>query len=86
MAVGYLAVLLLALCLNSEARSQVKKALPSGGLAVVMSTVNEFLQYHQKIEQELNPLPVGETSGFHVRLQDLIGQIQQIPDEHGMGE
>ncbi|KAJ5179637.1 hypothetical protein N7492_002847 [Penicillium capsulatum] len=76
-AVGYLAVLLLALCLHPEARSQVKESLSSNGLAVVMSTVDEFLQYHRKIEQELHPFSAGENSGFHGRLQDLVSQIQR---------
>ncbi|KAJ5953413.1 hypothetical protein N7454_000309 [Penicillium verhagenii] len=78
-AVGYLAVLLLALCLNPSARIQVTKSLNSKGLSVVLSTVEEFLQYHRKIEQELQPLPVqGDSKGFHTRLQDLIIQIQHI--------
>ncbi|KAJ5928011.1 hypothetical protein N7466_006967 [Penicillium verhagenii] len=76
-AVGYLAVLLLALCLNPSARIQVTNSLNSKGLLVVLSTVEEFLQYHRKIEQELQPLPVqGDSKGFHTRLQDLMIQIQ----------
>lgn len=77
MAIGYLAVLLLALCLNSSARLEVKRSLQSKGLAIIISIADEFLQYHRKIEHELHPLPVhGEASGFPVRLQDLISQIQ----------
>ncbi|KAJ5081033.1 hypothetical protein N7456_013743 [Penicillium angulare] len=76
-AIGYLAVLLLALCLNSSARLEVKRSLQSKGLAIIISIADEFLQYHRKIEHELHPLPVhGEASGFPVRLQDLISQIQ----------
>lgn len=75
--VGYLAVLLLALCLHPKARSQVEKSLPSSGLTVVLSTVDEFLQYHRKIEQELQPFSGAETNGFHGRLQDLVSQIQR---------
>lgn len=76
---GYLAVLLLALCLNSSARAEVNKSLHSKGLSVIMSTVEEFLQYHRKIEQELQPLPTqGDSNGFHVRLQDLVGRIRRI--------
>ncbi|KAJ5885658.1 hypothetical protein N7504_011494 [Penicillium tannophilum] len=78
-AMGYLAVLLLALCLNSSARAEVKKSLHCRGLSVIMSTVEEFLQYHRKIEQELQPLPTqGDSSGFHIRLQDLVGRIRRI--------
>ncbi|KAJ5169116.1 uncharacterized protein N7482_004710 [Penicillium canariense] len=82
-AVGYLAILLLALCLHPGARVQVKESLHPNGLAVIMSTVNEFLQYHQKIEQESYSVQANrrETSGFLVRLQDLISQIQHIDDQ-----
>lgn len=74
---GYLAVLLLALCLNSSARLEVKKSLQSKGLALILSIADEFLQYHRKIEHELQPLSVhGEAGGFPGRLQDLISQIQ----------
>ena len=76
---GYLAVLLLALCLHSAARLQIQKSLHSKGLEMVMSTVDEFLQYHRKIEQESFPVQVqSERSGFHSRLHDLISQIQRI--------
>jgi hypothetical protein len=47
-----------------------------------MSTVNEFLQHHQKIEQELNSAYAKkEASGFLVRLQDLVNEIQRIDNE-----
>ncbi|CEJ54739.1 hypothetical protein PMG11_01034 [Penicillium brasilianum] len=78
-AVGYLAVLLLALCLHTGARMRIKESLRPNGLTIIMSTVNEFLQYHQKIEQELHPAQANkEASGFLVRLQDLINEIQRI--------
>ncbi|KAJ6171636.1 hypothetical protein N7470_000703 [Penicillium chermesinum] len=78
-AVGYLAVLLLSLCLNAEARAEIKKQLQSRGLETVMSTVEEFQQYYRKIEQESRPSSAQEeTSAFHIRLQDLMSQIQQI--------
>ncbi|KAJ5645534.1 hypothetical protein N7507_011545 [Penicillium longicatenatum] len=76
-AVGYLAVLLLALCLNSSARADITNSLHSRDLSVIMSTVEEFMQYHRKIEQELQPVHVqGDPSGFHIRLLDLVGRIQ----------
>ncbi|KAJ5984424.1 hypothetical protein N7481_006523 [Penicillium waksmanii] len=78
-AVGYLAVLLLSLCLDRGVRLQVKEILQPKDLSVVMSTVDEFMQYHQKIEQELHPMQdSSETGGFLGRLQDLVGQIQFI--------
>ncbi|KAJ5693333.1 hypothetical protein N7462_002756 [Penicillium macrosclerotiorum] len=81
-AVGYLAVLLLALCLSTDVRFQVKKYLHPKGLTTIMSTVDEFLQYHKKIEQEVPSFQTkGDPSGFLVRLEDLISQIQRIDNE-----
>lgn len=49
------------------------------GLSVVRSTVDEFLQYHRKIEQELYQVRTNDgTSGFVVRLEGLVSQIQRI--------
>ncbi|KAJ5888880.1 hypothetical protein N7495_008921 [Penicillium taxi] len=77
-AVGYLAVLLLALCLNPKARSHIKQSFQAKGLTVVMSTVDEFLHYHRKIEQDQYPSQAPkELGGFHVSLEDLICQIRQ---------
>lgn len=79
---GYLAVLLLALCLHTGARMRIKESLRPNGLASIMSTVNEFLQYHQKIEPELSSAHAKkEASGFLVRLQDLINEIQRVDND-----
>ncbi|CAG8303557.1 unnamed protein product [Penicillium salamii] len=77
-AVGYLAVLLLTLSLDNETRSRIKKLLAPNGLTLVVSTVEEFLQYHRKIEQEVSALPAqGQpASGFMARLQELIAQVR----------
>ncbi|KGO73153.1 Wings apart-like protein [Penicillium italicum] len=77
-AVGYLAVLLLTLSLDPEIRSKIKSSLAPNGLTAVISTVGEFLQYHQKIEQEISTFPTqGQpASGFLSRLQELITRIR----------
>ncbi|CAG8894739.1 unnamed protein product [Penicillium egyptiacum] len=77
-AVGYLAVLLLTLSLDPETRSRIKSSLAPNGLTAVISTVDEFLQYHQKIEQEVSTFPTqGQpASGFLSRLQELITRIR----------
>lgn len=77
-AVGYLAVLLLTLNLDPDTRSKIKSSLAPNGLAVVISTVDEFLQYHQKIEQETSTFPTqGQpASGFLSRLQELVTRIR----------
>lgn len=79
-AVGYLAVLLLTLSLDTEIRFKIKKSFAPHGLGTVTSTVDEFLQYHQKIEQEISPLPSQEqpASGFMTRLQELIAEVRLI--------
>ncbi|KAF7717868.1 WAPL domain-containing protein [Penicillium ucsense] len=81
-AVGYLAVLLLALCLDGEARVRVKESLKPQGLGSIISTVNEFLLHHRKIEQEIQSASVKkEAGGFLVRLQDLINEVLRIDNE-----
>ncbi|EKV19791.1 hypothetical protein PDIP_22150 [Penicillium digitatum Pd1] len=79
-AVGYLAVLLLTLSLDPQTRSKIKSSLAPNGLTAVISTVGEFLQYHQKIEQEIPTIPAqGQTeSGFLSRLQELITRIRLV--------
>ncbi|KAJ6094661.1 hypothetical protein N7467_002174 [Penicillium canescens] len=79
-AVGYLAVLLLTLCLDNGARLQIKNSLVPNGLAAVTSTVDEFLQYHQKIEEEVYQFPKkGQpASEFLSRLQGLVAQVRQV--------
>jgi len=64
--------------LDTETRSKIKKSLAPNGLATVISTVDEFLQYHQKIEQEIYPFAAQRqsASGFLARLQELIAQIR----------
>lgn len=72
-------MLLLALCLHSDVRLQVNQFMHPGGLSVIRSTVDEFLQYHRKIEQELYPFQTNDgNSGFIVRLEGLMSQIQRI--------
>jgi len=62
-----------------EAYSQIKDFLGSKGLGVVLSTADEFQQYHQKVEQDLHSEARGPTrSGFTVQLQDIICQVRQL--------
>jgi hypothetical protein len=64
--------------LDDAIRSKIKNSFVPNGLATVISTVDEFLQYHQKIEQEVYPFAAqGQSaSGFMARLQELIAQIR----------
>ncbi|KAJ5144133.1 Wings apart-like protein [Penicillium bovifimosum] len=78
-AVGYLAVLLLILSLDPETRSKIKKSLAPKGLTAVISTVDEFLQYHLKIEHEIPAQGQGQpATGFLSRLQELVTQIRLV--------
>ena len=75
-AFGYLSILLCTLCLEPEARTTVKSAMKGTGLAKVLATVEEFLHYHRKVDEELQqPQSVKEFTG---RLQRILNQIQAI--------
>ncbi|PYI10103.1 Rheb small monomeric GTPase RhbA [Aspergillus sclerotiicarbonarius CBS 121057] len=50
--IGYLSILLVILCLDEDAFTQIKKSSCGEGLPLVLSTAEEFLQFHQKVEQD----------------------------------
>lgn len=55
----------------------IQESLDGKGLRVVLSTVDEFLQYHLKVEQDLYPLELtgGVVTGLNVRLQKILSDI-----------
>ncbi|OJJ41285.1 hypothetical protein ASPWEDRAFT_23392 [Aspergillus wentii DTO 134E9] len=79
-AIGYLSTLLVTLCLNDEARSQVMGSSHGEGLAIVLSTADEFLHYHQKVEQDHHPFETScdKMTGFTTRLKDIICQVKEL--------
>lgn len=61
-----------------EAYSQIKDSLGSKGLGVALSTADEFQQYHQRVEHDLNPGAGSTRSDFTVQLQDIICEVRQL--------
>lgn len=55
----------------------VQESLNDRGLTTVLSTVNEFLQHHCKVEQDLNASEMkGELiPGLTARLQNIVSNI-----------
>ncbi|KAF9882973.1 hypothetical protein FE257_004377 [Aspergillus nanangensis] len=80
-ALGYLAVLIVTLCLNEEAIPYVERSLNGKGLRLALSTAGEFLEYHQKVEQALHPWEARDEKGtqFTTRLKHIISQIYYLP-------
>ncbi|KAL2013445.1 hypothetical protein VTN00DRAFT_970 [Thermoascus crustaceus] len=77
-AFGYLSILLSMLCLDPDARSHIRNSLNGDGLSLVLTTVEEFIHYHQKVEEERDQStaedPIVE---FTSRLQGIVNLIRQ---------
>ena len=75
--VGYISILLATLCLDEEVCSIVQESLDGRGLTTVLSTVNEFLQYHNKVEQDLHisEMKEGLIPGLTARLRSIVSKI-----------
>jgi hypothetical protein len=72
-AFGYLSILLCTLCLNHQVRALVKTSVKGAGLNKLLATVEEFLHYHRKVDEELSQSKsLGE---FTLRLQRILDQI-----------
>lgn len=76
-AIGYLSILLVTLSLDGEACSVIRNSLDGKGLALILSTVKEFLQYHHKVEQDLqSEKKANPATGFTARLQNIVSEIE----------
>jgi len=75
-AFGYLSILLCTLCLEREAYSVVKSAMNGTGLDRLLATVEEFLHYHRKVDEELHQSQ--SVKEFTFRLQGILNQIRAI--------
>ncbi|KAK8205301.1 hypothetical protein M8818_005014 [Zalaria obscura] len=51
-AFGYLAVLLGNLCLSPKAKAQIKSHLPKHDLQILVSAVEEFVEYHKRVDTQ----------------------------------
>lgn len=75
------------LCLDIDACAQVQQSLGVKGLDMILSTAEEFLQYHQKVDQE-SPSPetkVDYDSGLTTRLKSFISHIREREYSEGSG-
>ena len=82
MAFGYLSVLLSYLCLNGTIRKRVCSRLRGGTLTQLLDTVEEFLQYHRQIDEEIHRNDRGAEldvrAGFIGRLQGVVEGLKQV--------
>ncbi|KAL4868470.1 wings apart-like protein regulation of heterochromatin-domain-containing protein [Aspergillus spectabilis] len=77
---GYLSILLLTVCLDEQALLQVKDSLKGGGLDLVLSTAEKFLQYHKEVEKDTRTLEAWEQedSRLTARLEHIINQVRWL--------
>ncbi|KAL5365450.1 wings apart-like protein regulation of heterochromatin-domain-containing protein [Aspergillus floccosus] len=78
-ALGYLAILLVTICLNSNAFGLAKDVVGKKGISLMLSTSQEFLQYYQRVEQDSYPLEGRDVkeSQFTARLEHIISEVRQ---------
>ncbi|KAE8382146.1 wings apart-like protein regulation of heterochromatin-domain-containing protein [Aspergillus bertholletiae] len=78
-AIGYLSILLVTLCLNHIALAQVKVSLEGNGLTAALSTAQEFLRYYQKVEKDSRLFETRDGDGAELtpRLEQILYQIQK---------
>lgn len=78
MALGYLAMLLGILCLNSAVKAQVSARLPGGNLKQLVDAVEEFMQYHKQIDEQGHRVDGEEDAkaGTVGRLQGLVDDLR----------
>lgn len=79
---GYLSVLLSSLCINSRVRAQVRKRLHGQTIEPLLKAVEEFLVYHQQVEDQLRPREGVEEGrpGFVQRVVDMISRLRRAAD------
>jgi hypothetical protein len=76
---GYLSILLSTLCLDSEIRLHLSNSLNGTGLTSVLAAVDEFVQYHRKVDEQLHECHISENplGEFTSRLQDIVNQVRR---------
>lgn len=80
MAFGYLSVLLGYLCIEEEARQTVAGRLEGESLQPLLDAVEEFLQYHRQIDQELvqNEGKMDLKASFVTRLERVVERMRPV--------
>jgi hypothetical protein len=77
-AFGYLSILLCTLCIEDEGYGVVKAAMNGVGMEKLLATVEEFLHYHRKVDEELHQSQ--SLKEFTSRLQRILNQVRAIDD------
>ena len=80
MGYGYLAVLLGNLCLDERVKQHVRQRLPGATLRPLAAAVSEFLQFHRKVDLQLQSSQgdgTDGTDGFTERLQALLDALDR---------
>jgi hypothetical protein len=82
-AFGYLSILLSTLSLDGDIRLRLKNSLGGSGLIRVLATVEEFVQYHRKVDEEMNGFECkfGSVVELTSRLQGIIDVIRRTEAE-----
>lgn len=78
-AFGYLSVLLCTASLDEEARSYLRSTIQPRTFERLLGTVEEFLHYHRKVEDELHEArgdAEDAMTGFTSRLQGIVDRIR----------
>lgn len=73
-AFGYLSILLCTVSLDPEVRAFTANSLEGHGLTKILATVDEFLHYHRKVDEELQQSQA--MTEFTTRLQGIVDQIR----------
>lgn len=78
-ALGYLSILLVTICLDVDALSMAVEDLGDKGVELILSTAEEFLQHYQRVEKDSYPFESrdGGASPFTARLGRIIRRVRQ---------
>jgi len=79
-AYGYLSVLLGNLCQNDQVLRKIQSKLPNRRLDILINAVEEFIQYHQKVDRDMfDGDKGGEISiNYTERLQSVVDRLRGV--------
>ncbi|KAL4883122.1 wings apart-like protein regulation of heterochromatin-domain-containing protein [Aspergillus karnatakaensis] len=77
---GYLSILILTVCLDEHALDQVKASVEGDGLTPVLSTAEQFLQYHREVEKDtrMHDTWEQEDSRLTARIEHIIQRVRTL--------
>ncbi|PWY85650.1 hypothetical protein BO94DRAFT_575671 [Aspergillus sclerotioniger CBS 115572] len=77
--IGYLSILLVILCLDGDAFTLIRESNCGEGLGLVLSTAEEFLQFHEKVERDSKLFETWREGGSRstTHLKDILSQIRR---------